>query len=390
MKIAVVDDGIDQTNAFFNPEGYSYPAGFPKGGTKWTSPKVIVARSFVGAGADDRTRLAVDPQASFHGTHVAGIAAGNAGTTAPAGVDHPLTTGLSGVAPRAYLGNYRVFNVPTPVGHVGNTPEIVAAFEAAVRDGMDVINFSGGGPQTDPLSDALIEAVRNVAAAGVVPVISAGNDRDDYGVGSAGSPGSAPDAISVAALSNSHVYAPALSVTAPGTPEPLTRIPFMRTAGPTTPAAWASSDQQLVDVGSILGTNGQPVPRDLCGPPGNLDGGPSPLPAGSLNGSIALVSRGICTFALKSARVKAAGGVGIVVVDNRPGEANPIPIPLDVPRRDDRRPRRPAAARLPRRPRRPHNRPDRRRPARPGHRPGRHRHQLLLRRTDRVRASAEA
>ncbi len=130
--------------------------------------------------------------------------------------------------------------MPTPVGHVGNTPEIVAAFESAVSDGMDVINFSGGGPQTDPLSDALIEAVRNVSAAGVVPVISAGNDRDDYGVGSAGSPGSAPDAISVAALSNSHVYAPALSVTAPGTPEPLTRIPFARTAGPATPAAWAS------------------------------------------------------------------------------------------------------------------------------------------------------
>jgi subtilisin family serine protease len=75
---------------------------------------------------------------------------------------------LSGVAPRAQIGNYRVFNVPTPAGHVGNTPEIVAAFEAAVRDGMDVINFSGGGPQVDPASDAIIEAVRNVAAAGVV------------------------------------------------------------------------------------------------------------------------------------------------------------------------------------------------------------------------------
>ena len=330
MKIAVVDDGIDQTNAFFNPQGYSYPAGFPKGGTKWTTPKVIVARSFVGAGADDRTKLAVDPQASFHGTHVAGIAAGNSGTTAPAGADHPQTTGLSGVAPRAYIGNYRVFNVPTPVGHVGNTPEIVAAFEAAVQDGMDVINFSGGGPQTDPLSDALIEAVRNVSAAGVVPVISAGNDRDDYGVGSAGSPGSAPDAISVAALSNSHVYAAALAVNAPGAPEPLTRIPFARTAGPATPAAWATADQTIVDVGTILGTNGQPVPRDLCGPPGNLDGGPSPLPAGSLSGAIALVSRGTCTFALKSSRVKAAGGIGIVFVDNRPGEANPIPVQLDV------------------------------------------------------------
>ena len=50
MKIAVIDDGIDPKNRFFNPQGYSYPAGFPKGGTKWTSPKVIVARSFVGDG----------------------------------------------------------------------------------------------------------------------------------------------------------------------------------------------------------------------------------------------------------------------------------------------------------------------------------------------------
>ena len=331
MKIAVVDDGVDQANRFFDPTGFSYPAGFPKGGEKWTTPKVIVARSFVGAGADDRSRLALDPRASFHGTHVAGIAAGDAGTSAPAGRDHPATTGLTGVAPRAQIGNYRVFNVPTPVGHVGNTPEIVAAFEAAVRDGMDVINFSGGGPQTDPQSDALVEAVRNVAAAGVVPVISAGNDRDDYGLGSAGSPGTAPDAISVAALSNAHVYAPALTVTAAGAPEALTRVPFLRTPGAATPSAWANADQQLVDVGTIMGTDGKPVPRDLCGPPGNRDGGPSTLPGGSLAGAIALVMRGTCTFALKAARVRAAGAIGVVVSDNRSGEANGIPIQLSLP-----------------------------------------------------------
>jgi subtilisin family serine protease len=214
---------------------------------------------------------------------------------------------------------------------VSNTPQIVAAFEAAVLDGMDVINFSGGGPQTDPASDAIVEAVRNVAAAGVVPVISAGNDRDDYGLGSTGSPGTAPDAISVAALSNAHVYAPALRVTAPDAPEPLTRIPFVRTAGAATPAAWVGVDQQLVDVGTIMGSNGAAVSRDLCGPPGNLDGGASPLPAGSLTGAIALVSRGSCTFALKATRVRAAGATGIVLVDNRPGEANGVPIQLDVP-----------------------------------------------------------
>ncbi|MBA2332286.1 MAG: S8 family serine peptidase, partial [Actinobacteria bacterium] len=327
IKIAVVDDGIDPTNRFFDPAGFAYPEGFPKGGTKWTTPKVIVARSFVGTGADERSKLAVDPKASFHGTHVAGIAAGNAGTTAPASRDHPEVTGLSGVAPRAQIGNYRVFNVPTFAGHIGNTPEIVAAFESAVRDGMDVINFSGGGPQTDPASDALIEAVRNVSAAGVVPVISAGNDRDDYGLGSTGSPGTAPDAISVAALSNTHVFAPALTVVASGAPESLTRIPF-NGSGATT---WASSDQPLVDVGTIVSTAGTPAPRNLCGPPGNLNGGPSPLPAGSLAGAIALVSRGDCVFVLKAARAKAAGAIGIVLVDNRPGEANGIPIQLVIP-----------------------------------------------------------
>ena len=327
IKIGVVDDGVDPKSTFFDPAGFTYPEGFPKGGTKWTTPKVIVARSFVGVGADDASRLALDVKSSFHGTHVAGIAAGIAGTTAPASRDHPEVTGLSGVAPRAQIGNYRVFNVPTFAGHVGNTPEIVAAFESAVRDGMDVINFSGGGPQTDPASDALIEAVRNVAAAGVVPVISAGNDRDDYGLGSTGSPGTAPDAISVAALSNTHVFAPALTVVGAGAPESMKRIPFAGRGA----AAWATSDQPLVDVGSIVSVAGTPTPRNLCGPPGNLNGGASPLPAGSLTGTIALVSRGDCVFVLKAARAKAAGAIGIVLVDNRPGEANGIPVELAVP-----------------------------------------------------------
>jgi Subtilase family/PA domain len=105
----------------------------------------------------------------------------------------------------------------------------------------------------------------------------------------------------------------------------------MRAAAPATPAAWGTSDQPLVDVTTIVGTNGSPVPANLCGPPGNLDGGPSPLPRGSLRGAIALVARGTCTFALKAARVQAAGGVGIVVIDNRSGEANGIPAELAVP-----------------------------------------------------------
>ena len=331
MKIAVVDDGIDQTNAFFDPQGFAYPAGFPKGDRKWTTAKVIVARVFPGPNAGAHGRLAVDPDSSFHGTHVAGIAAGDAGTTAPAGSDHPRVTGLSGVAPRAWLGNYRVFTVPTPIGHVANTPEIVAAFEAAVSDGMDVINFSGGGPQVEPANDALVEAIHNVAAAGVVPVIAAGNDRDDFGLGSAGSPGTAPDAISVAAVANTHVFAPALDVTAPGAPGVVKGIPFLGANGSNAPDAWATSDQTLVDVESVVGRDGRAVERHLCGPAGNLGSAQGQLPPGSLAGAIVLVERGLCPFTTKAEQAKKAGAAGIVFADNRQGEANGVPTRIAVP-----------------------------------------------------------
>lgn len=331
IKIAVVDDGIDQSNPFFDPTSFSYPAGFPRGSTRWTTPKVIVARVFPGPNSGAGGRLALDPNASFHGTHVAGIAAGVAGTTAPAGADHPTVTGLTGVAPRAWLGNYRVFTVPTPLGHVANTPEIIAAFEAAVTDGMDVINFSGGGPQIDPANDALIEAVHGTVAAGVVTVIAAGNDRDDFGLGSTGSPGTAPDAISVAATSNTHVFAPALDVTAAGAPDSLRGIPFIGAGGSKAPVTWGSVDQQLVDVGSIVGTDGNPVERHLCGPPGALDSPSGKLPAGSLTGAIALVQRGLCPLFIKAVQAQLAGAVGIVLSDNRQGEANGLPINFVVP-----------------------------------------------------------
>jgi subtilisin family serine protease len=296
-----------------------------------TTPKVIVAKVFPGPTSGKAGRLVVDPNSSFHGTHVAGIAAGDSGTTAPAGPDHPKVTGLSGVAPRAWLGNYRVFTVPTPIGHVANTPEIVAAFEAAVTDGMDVINFSGGGPQIDPANDALIAAIHNVAAAGVVPVIAAGNDRDDFGTGSAGSPGTAPDAISVAAVSNTHVFAPALDVVAPGAPDILKGIPFLAAGGEVAPSSWGSQSQTLVDAGSIVGTDGKPVDRHLCGAGSDLASTQGTLPPNSLDGKIVLAMRGLCPFVTKAEQARAAGAVGIILSDNRQGEANPLPVHLEIP-----------------------------------------------------------
>ena len=172
MKIAIIDEGIDQTHPFFSPAGYTMPAGYPKGQTDYTTAKVIVARAFPPASPTwKNASKPFDPELSSHGTHVAGIAAGNANTLAQ-GVR------ISGVAPRAYLGNYKALTIPTDadVGLDGNSPELVAAIEAAVADGMDVINMSLGEPEIEPSRDIVVKALEAATRAGVVSVVSAGND----------------------------------------------------------------------------------------------------------------------------------------------------------------------------------------------------------------------
>jgi subtilisin family serine protease len=199
IKIGIIDDGIDRSHPFFSPTGFAMPRGFPKGNTAYTDAKVIVARSFPPPSLKYRyAKLPFDPVESEHGTHVAGIAAGDHGTSAPGPGGRAVQ--VSGIAPHAYLGNYRVLTIPTAqFGLDGNSPEIVAGIEAAVRDGMNVINLSLGEPEITPSRDIVVQAIDGAARAGVVPVIAAGNEFDVLGYGSIDSPGSAPDAITAAA-----------------------------------------------------------------------------------------------------------------------------------------------------------------------------------------------
>ena len=198
IKIGVIDDGVDQTHPFFDPTGFTMPAGFPKGQTEFATAKVIVARAFAPPGATWRyASRPFDPEQSGHATHVAGIAAGNANVQAEG-------QRISGIAPRAQLGNYKALTIPTDgdVGLDGNAPEIVAAIEAAVADGMDVINLSIGEPEIEPSRDLVARALDAAAAAGVVPVVAAGNDYGDFGAGSLSSPGTSAEAITVGATTS--------------------------------------------------------------------------------------------------------------------------------------------------------------------------------------------
>ncbi|HEY6331889.1 MAG TPA: S8 family serine peptidase, partial [Blastocatellia bacterium] len=196
IKIAIVDTGIDITNPLFADAGFKAPAGFPKGDSSFTNNKVIAAKAFL----DDP---ASTPQDEFgHGTNVAGIAAGDLNTRTPLG---PIT----GVAPAAFLGNYRCLD---DTGS-GDVDLIAEALETAFDDGFEVANLSLGGQASDP-PDIMYETVQSAVAAGMVVAVAAGNDGP--GQMTIDSPGTAPDAITVGASTNAHIVGPAVTVDGPG------------------------------------------------------------------------------------------------------------------------------------------------------------------------------
>src|SRR5438270_2743842 len=200
IKIGVIDTGIDQTHPFLTDDTLNPPAGFPKfdpGNQQFTSKKVIVARVYFTA---KQGKSFTAEALQEHGTHVSGTIAGVNGTTAPANGKTPAVTGLTGVAPKAFLGNYNVFpgDITNATSH-----DIAQAIDDAVKDGMDVINMSLGGGIRG-FQDQLTVASNRAAKAGVVVAIAAGNSGP--GVNTVESPGQAADAITACASTNNHFF----------------------------------------------------------------------------------------------------------------------------------------------------------------------------------------
>ena len=81
---------------------------------------------------------------------------------------------------------------------------------------MDVLNLSLGEPEVESANDLVARAIHGAARAGVVTVVAAGNSGDDLGGGSVSSPGSAPDAITVAATSVGRFVGVTVGVLGPG------------------------------------------------------------------------------------------------------------------------------------------------------------------------------
>src|SRR5437868_1362883 len=291
IKIGDIDTGIDETHPFFDPAAFSYPSGFPKcdaadsathkanQNCEHVSPKVIVAKVF----NNKLNQNGFDAAAvQDHGTHTAGIAAGVTGQTAV--VQGVSIDDMSGIAPGAWLGNYNVFP-----GDVTNarSEDILNAVDAAIADGMDVLNLSlGGGYHGN--NDLLAIGLDNAVEAGVSVAVAAGNSGP--GGGTVESPGRARNVITVGASTNQHFVGQ----------------PFTYPAGRGTTVGVAVGDFDALPGASF---NLFDTHSDGC----------ASVPAGA-SGNLAIIDRGGCTFSQKVANAKQAGAIAVLIVNNVAGD----------------------------------------------------------------------
>ena len=148
VKIGIIDDGVDRVHPYFTRERIQDAARVPERETNASRREGDRRPRLRAPGAEVEVRTApFDPLNSEHATHVAGIAAGNYRTRAG------RTRRVSGVAPKAYLGNYKVLTVPDgelraerELGrdrrrHRGRGPR---------RDGRDQSLARRGGDRSEP------------------------------------------------------------------------------------------------------------------------------------------------------------------------------------------------------------------------------------------------
>ena len=294
IKIGDIDTGIDNLHPFFNPAGFSYPPGFPKCDAadstshhqdqdcKYVSEKVIVAKVFYNKNHQQN----LDAQAiQDHGTHTAGIAAGIYDPSLNAVVNGVSIDDMSGIAPGAWLGNYNVF----PGGVLdARSEDILNAVDAAVNDGMDVLNLSLGGSYHGN-NDLLAIGLDNAVEAGVVVAVAAGNSGP--GQGTLESPGRARKVITVAASTNKHFVGQPFTYPASGGTE-------IGAAVGDFPALPTTVSEDLFDTHSTSCTSVDP----------------------GASGKWAIIDRGVCTFSAKVRNAIAAGASGVVVINNVAGD----------------------------------------------------------------------
>jgi subtilisin family serine protease len=315
VTVAVIDTGIDYTHAAFggpgteaayvlNEENRVENGSFP-------TAKVVGGYDFAGwryspdcsAGQKDCWQTPqpdtdpLDPSELGHGTHVAGIVAGEA------------IPGLhAGVAPGARLVALKIFGNPT--GAAATTDLAVSAIEWVVRhnlklsvpgaapeDPIDVINMSLGADWSGQMVE-MNQIVNAAVESGLTVVASAGNAGPLAYV--VGSPGSADLALSVA----SSIPSGESELRVGGEWSELGHLESIELEAIEGAPDWLP---QLADVG--------PVRSQLAwyGQACNTGEGLPSKPVQDVKRRIALIERGECPFHEKVTNAEAHGAVAVLV-----------------------------------------------------------------------------
>ncbi|KAG0349405.1 hypothetical protein BG004_006434 [Podila humilis] len=250
IKVGIIDTGVDFTHEAL---GSCYGVGC----------KVQYGYDFVDY-YHDETPGGYD--CVGHGTHVAGIIAGNS-----------AKSNFFGVAPQ------------------GSSKDdvIIAALEKAYDDGMDVVNLSLGGGSSWA-NTALAKAAGRLVDLGVVVVAAIGNDGEQ-GLFEVSSPSIHRSSISVGSFEGAGYLSN-----------------YFETEG---------NSGIRIDYGDVPPNGYLDKPLDLVVPAHDIEGC-NPYPD-QLNGAIVLLKRGSCTFALKIKLAQEAGAIGCIFYNNAEGGLRP-------------------------------------------------------------------
>jgi len=236
-----------------------------------------------------------------HGSHTASTAAGNLDVAA--GVQGHSFGKISGVAPAAKLAVYKVGFTDNDGAEGIYNSDSLDAIDAAVTDGVDVINYSisGGDSLVDPVDLAFFSA----ASAGVFVAASGGNE----GPGASTLNHVTPWLTTVAA-STVQRYESTLALGNGASYAGVSTTVFGRVG----PAPLVDSTKAKVATAPTTDAN-------ICAA-GSLD-------AAKVAGKVVICQRGVTDRVAKSAEVKRAGGVGMVLlnptVQDQDGDSHSVP-----------------------------------------------------------------
>ncbi|KAJ2158965.1 hypothetical protein GGF46_003370 [Coemansia sp. RSA 552] len=269
VKIGIIDTGVD----------YKHPdlgGCWKTKGCKWQFGLDLVSSG--DGSAADADAIPVD--CIGHGTHISGII----GATGDQ---------VHGVAPGATLGMYRAFGCDEQAS--ASDEIIIKAMEAAWKDGVDVINMSlGAGTYADKPAAV---AASNLVANNVVVVAAAGNDGTS-GLITVGAPSTAKGVISVGSVQGWKLNAPGLVFTSPtGSHEAYKTSSSYENYDKAKPEFIFEKDISAVAAKDSTGST------EGCNPF-----------SASLEGKVALIDRGNCTFVEKIIFAQEAGAAGVIIL----------------------------------------------------------------------------